>query len=296
MAFAILSAAMTAWARANFDAAGVSNANSSRFTLFGSYFNIGLLFFLASLGSDALRHPIFARWLPTTRQPLVIRAALALFLILATCSYARSVRVYRSAAAFNSMVMDAYLSQPDPILEARIFPDLAYVAQLKQHLQSHRLGPYRNLEPPASAADSVVLASAPPQSKPAPVEHGVTSGFACPVDVVTGIDVFLCTYGKQNSGYCQLDVLDEAGQRLAWSRTDAATMRDLSYQTFAFNDLADVRGQSLRLVLTYHPDPRSPGMVAVLAPEKLDVTFAFRVHGKNDPVAEFARRESATRK
>jgi len=297
LGFAMLSAAMTAWGRANFDAAGVSNANASRYTLFGGYFIVGLLLFLASLGPDALRHPIFTRWIPASRQPLVIRIALVLFLFLATVSYARSIEVYRSARLFNSMVIDAYLASPgEPTLEGRIFPNQEFVARLKKDLQRHHLGPYREMAPSASSAGPLVLTSATAESRPEPVARNLTGKFTCPVDVVTGIDVLLCTYGHSNSGYCRLDVLNEAGQRLAWSRTDASMLRDVEYQTFAFNDLADVRGQTLRLVLSYHTDPRSPGMVAAKVPENSEPTFNFRVRGMSDPIAEFARREQATQK
>jgi hypothetical protein len=296
MAFAVLSAAMTAWARANFDQCGVSNANASRYTLFGSYFCVGLILFLASLGPEALHHPIFTRWLPVCRQPAMVRTAFVLFLILSTVSFARSVKVYRSAGELNSRVIAAYLAQPaDPLLESSIFPNPDFVVRLKKDLQWHHLGPYRDLTQ-AALTDPVVFTSAINNANPEPVNRTLTSSFTCPVDVVTGIDILLYTYAQRNSGYCQLDVLDESDHRLAWSRTDASALLDGTYQTFAFNDLAGICGHTVRLVLTYHADPQSPGIVAALCPKNAEATFKFRVRGKNDPAVEFARRAGAASK
>jgi hypothetical protein len=144
LAFAALSAAMTAWGRANFDDSGLSAANASRFTLFGGYLCIGLVLFLASLGTDALMHPTFARWIPASRQRFVLRLAFVLFVLLAIGSYGMSIKVYRSAAALNARLIDAYRArQDDPVVLATIFPHIEMMTLYKHEMQRHHVGAFR---------------------------------------------------------------------------------------------------------------------------------------------------------
>src|SRR4051812_25030823 len=139
--FAVLSALATGWARAAFDAYGVSNGNSSRYTIFGAYFILGQVYYLgAGLAQE---------WWPSRVAMLTVRRAVftlaAVFVVLASISYVRGWRVYADAHDFNRLLSQAYSWGTRPIEgDQRIHPQPEAVAYLKRELQLLEIGPYAN--------------------------------------------------------------------------------------------------------------------------------------------------------
>jgi hypothetical protein len=139
--FAVGSALATGWGRAAFDEYGTANANASRYTLFGSYFLAGMVFFLARARQGEAEKGATAPSLTAGRVGL---AALAVLGVLAALTYARSARVYHAAHQFNRMVMAAFAARGSSPLDRFIYPNRDVVGPFKAELQRLKIGPYRS--------------------------------------------------------------------------------------------------------------------------------------------------------
>lgn len=137
--FAVLSAAATGWARGAFDESGVTNANASRYTIFGAYLLLGQVYYVFT-GIGQVWWPRLA-WGTAARALVVV--VTATFVALSFVSYGRATRVYVDAHQFNQSLAQAYLwgSQPNAH-DKYIHPTPEAVAYLKQELQQLELGPY----------------------------------------------------------------------------------------------------------------------------------------------------------
>ena len=136
--FALGSAVLTALGRANFDEAGVANANASRFVLFGS----SALF--AGLYAGAMAPSRWRFHVPLNPRVVPTAAGLILFAC-ASVSYARSWKVYAEARRFDRLLAAAYADGPDGgPLHALIYPESKLVPGFKATLKRLRMGPYRD--------------------------------------------------------------------------------------------------------------------------------------------------------
>lgn len=138
-AFAVLSALMTAWGRATFDAYGIANANGSRFTIFAAHLPFALLCLLAGGGATA----------PWLRWPAAIGATM--FVAAAVVSYGRGVVVYRDAHRFDRELALVYATGDDAEL-TKLHPNLEHARAVRRILVERHLGPFRSASPVASAA------------------------------------------------------------------------------------------------------------------------------------------------
>jgi hypothetical protein len=143
--FALVSAAVTAWGRANFDAFTVSNANASRYTIFSAYLLLGQLYYLAAGFSEG--------WWKSRSLALAAILAGAAFAACSAVSYGKAINIYNNAHQFNQTVANAYAwgTQPTPD-DKYIYPNQDFVANLKIDLQRLELGPYSDRQ-----FDSTVL-------------------------------------------------------------------------------------------------------------------------------------------
>jgi hypothetical protein len=135
--FAVISAIITAWGRANFDQFTVSNGNSSRYTIFSAYLMLGQLYYLAAGFSEGWWN---SRFLATAAAFAAIT-----FAGFSAVSYKKAITIYNNAHQFNQMVANAYSwgNQPTPD-DKFIYPDPHFVIKLKGDLQRLELGPYSN--------------------------------------------------------------------------------------------------------------------------------------------------------
>ncbi len=135
--FAMVSALATGWGRAAFDEFGVSNANSSRYTIFGAYLILGQLYYLAA----GFAH---GWWNNAHSRRIAVISAMA-FVFLSMVSYDRAVKVYIHAHNFNKTLSYAYSWGLQPTAYDKfIHHNPESVNQLKRDLQRLELGPYNN--------------------------------------------------------------------------------------------------------------------------------------------------------
>jgi hypothetical protein len=136
--FALGSAALTGLGRAEFGAAGVANANASRFVLFGSY-GLYACLYAAGINSSGLTST-------RSRRHRVVPAmgAVVLF-VCAAVTYARSWKVYDEARRFDRLLAIAYASPgSESPFDDLIYPVRDEVPAFKATLRKLRLGPYRD--------------------------------------------------------------------------------------------------------------------------------------------------------
>jgi hypothetical protein len=145
--FALLgigSSLATGWARADFNAAGIINANASRYTLFASYLIVGIVMGLAEV-ARVTREAVVADTAPAPGRAVrwAGMAALGLLTLLGGLTYVRSVHVYRAAHRFNLLLAAAFADPGPSNLDASIYPSLEVTRALKANLKRLHLGPYR---------------------------------------------------------------------------------------------------------------------------------------------------------
>jgi hypothetical protein len=141
--FSVVSALATAWGRAAFDANGVSNANASRYTIFGVYLLLAHIYYVSAAWVEG--------WLPALpasargwKWRILIVSAIISFVLPAFISYARAVPVYVEAHDFNRVLTKAYVCGNRPTeFDQFLHPELDFVRQLKGELLRLQIGPYR---------------------------------------------------------------------------------------------------------------------------------------------------------
>ncbi|MBA1158172.1 hypothetical protein [Microvirga mediterraneensis] len=142
--FAGGSAIVTGWGRAGFDAAGVSNANASRYTIFGVYLLLGQVYYVAHLMAQrkALRAPSQPRRLHWSS--LAASLAVSATVLLGSITYYRAIRIYQDVRFFSAELATAYPIGLEPTpRDGFIHPSPEFVRQLKADLQRLKIGPYR---------------------------------------------------------------------------------------------------------------------------------------------------------
>jgi hypothetical protein len=150
VAFAIGSAVLTSWARAEFNGYGPANANASRYTSASSYLLYGLIYAFSRKWGLSERPARLAVVMDRRPFKCAVACATVLFLVAATRSYSASRSVYANAHTFNGMLAAAFASD-DPGAQTLIYPDADAARGMKRTLRRLRLGPYRTVVPSADA-------------------------------------------------------------------------------------------------------------------------------------------------
>jgi hypothetical protein len=134
--YAILSAIGTGWGRAAADGFGVLNGNSSRYVITGVYAVFGLLYFVMVEARSV------NRWSPTTA------IVYAVFLVLATTAYIRSVPIYLQARDNGRAMRTAFREDgSNTPVDEMLYPVVDKVRSLRSDLRRLHLGPYYGFVP-----------------------------------------------------------------------------------------------------------------------------------------------------
>jgi len=138
-ALAIGSAFVTAWGRAAGEY-GLATAEASRYTIFGVYLTLGLLYWYVP--------HIARRWndlVPSTSRHLA--AVFCVFIALSIVTFWRALSDYRWAIELNRSIALAYESGPHPgQRDWQLLPETlsAELQRAKEIMWSHRIGPFRS--------------------------------------------------------------------------------------------------------------------------------------------------------
>ena len=255
--FAIVSALATGWGRATFDEYGVSNANSSRYTIFGAYLMLGQLYYLVAGFAHGWWNN--ARW-----RRSAATGAMA-FVLLSMVSYGRAVKVYIDAHNFNRTLINAYPWGLQPTAQDKlIHPNPQAVYLLKRDLQRLELGPY-NSRPfnrqtlPIGEFKKVGLLSGGRQ---------IAQRFRASEDGLKAVAITLVTpNGKQTAGAVEWQVTEVgAAQPVAQGLLDAAYIRDWEAVRLKLPYLGDSKGREYQLALSGKADDAHGMGVALYAP------------------------------
>jgi hypothetical protein len=250
--FAFGSAVLTAWGRAKFDAFGVADANSSRYTVYSSFLVYGLIVFgAATVARPGWRLTGHARSRYTKRATF---AAVCILVVAAlgfsAVAYGRGVRVYRDAHHWNAELAQAYsLDSGARKLDRIIYPNPEVSEEIKSDLMRLHLGPYRfvretAVEAAAVTGDSVYRgAVALKPGAPLSVRFRATD------DGLDALGVTVVTWGQHSSG------------SLTWS-LDRIAHQVSRHVTGGVLDLTNVNDwQTVRLPVGYVSSSRNSTFV-----------------------------------
>jgi hypothetical protein len=204
--FAVGSGLLTAWGRARFDAIGVAEALSSRYTIFSSFLIYGLIVYVASLAASGRWQLARPRRLSKTgrfsdAQAAVATIVLAAVVAFGTLTYYRGVAVYRNAHLWNDLLATAYSFAPKArSLDRIIYPDPARAEKAKSTLLRLRLGPYRNVAEVAVSSPSVVGAAQFKSPVLLTPSTPVYEEFRAQRRGLAGLSVTVITWGRKPAG------------------------------------------------------------------------------------------------
>jgi hypothetical protein len=153
--FALGSAILTSWGRANFDAYGVANANASRYTIFGAYALYALIYAAAAELPMSDVPGRLASVIAGFRVRRLALCACGIFLLLATLSYWHSRVIYANAHYFNRILAAAFLRDDAASLKF-VYPNIEAVQEMKGTLRRLGIGPYYLNQAQTSGAGSTV--------------------------------------------------------------------------------------------------------------------------------------------
>lgn len=132
--FSLMSALLTAYARAHFDSYGIYNANASRYTVFSSYWIYAFVIIFLNDGLQTFQSAKSLRWL---------KGFLALFFLLSLVSYSKSKKVYKSAREFNQVLKRVYnFEAVDTTDDLSAYPNLDVVRDFRKTMKNLKIGPY----------------------------------------------------------------------------------------------------------------------------------------------------------
>jgi len=217
--FAVGSALLTAWGRAEFGT-GVAEANSSRYTIFGSFLLYGLVAYVAALAAAGDWYTLLPRR-PTPPGRIGDAVAAGAATLVVACviafgavAYDRGVAVYRNARQWNDQLARAYGFGPEArALDRIIYPDPERAEEAKATLMRLRIGPYRNMRElevssPASAGPKAFRA--PVQLTPA---TPIYQEFTAKDDGLDALAVTVITWGQRPEGRISWRLMKVSGHR-----------------------------------------------------------------------------------
>lgn len=259
--FAMVSALATGWGRAAFDEYGVSNANSSRYTIFGAYFLLGQLYYIATGFAQG--------WWNEAAQSARLRhiavIATAAFVLLSLMTYVRAVKIYSDAHRFNKALSKAYPWGLQPTAQDKfIFPNPEFVKKLKRDLQRLELGPYNNRQfnsqmlPVGEFMKAGLLSGG----------RQIVQRFTATENGLKAVIVTLVTpNGKQTAGTVEWQVTKVGViQPVAHGTLNAAPSQDWEAVRLKLPYLGDSKGSEFELTLSGRTDEAHAIGVALYAP------------------------------
>ncbi|MDP2025017.1 hypothetical protein [Sulfuriferula sp.] len=255
--FAMVSALATGWGRAAFDEYGVSNANASRYTIFGAYLMLGQLYYLAA----GFAH---GWWNNARLRCIAVICAMA-FVLLSMVTYDRAVKVYVDAHNFNKTLINAYTWGLQPTAQDKfIDPYPGSVKRLKRDLQRLELGPYNSRQfnrqsLPVGEFNKVGLLSGSRQ---------IAQYFTATEDGLKAVAVTLVTpNGKRTAGSIEWQVTEVGtAQPVARGTLNAARIQDWEEVRLKLPYLSDSKGREYLLALSAKSDDAHGAGVALYAP------------------------------
>lgn len=254
--FALISAAATGWGRAAFDEYGPSNGNSSRYSIFGVYLILGQLYYWASY---------FVHNKTDRKYFGFIASVSAVFIVLVSVAYIKSVNLYKNANDFNKSLANAYvwgLEVTDQ--DSRIYPNPDFVKQLKENLQRLELGPYNDRQYLTKKLISgevkkIILLS----DEKLIIQHFSASHNGLKALILK----FVTPNGKQNSGLISWQV-NEAGktQTIAQGKFESSNVHDWEEIRFKLPYIGNSMGHEFMITLSSVADDKHAIGVALYEP------------------------------
>ncbi len=155
--FAVGSAILTGWGRANFPPLGVANANASRYTIFASYLIYSIVYAAAAWQTPDFPPQIRAasRMWPVKLGMLML---IATFFICSARSYMNSIHIYHQAHNFNQQLAAAF-SEQNSEERKYVYPNQSVLDIMITDLKRMRIGPYRYTHPEGERAVMDILAA-----------------------------------------------------------------------------------------------------------------------------------------
>jgi len=266
--FAMVSAVATGWGRAAFDEYGVSNANASRYSIFGAYLMLGQLYYLAA----GFAH---GWWNHVGLRRIAALSATA-FVLLSVVTYVRAVNVYDNAHNFNKTLFYAYPWGLQPTAQDKfIHPNSESIKRLKSDLQRLELGPYssrtfNSQALPIGEFSKVGLLSGSRQ---------IVQRFNSTEDGLKAVVVMLITpNGKQKDGNIEWQISEVgAAQPVARGTLNAARIHNWEEVRLKLPYLSDSKGREYQLALSAKADDAHGLGVAMYKP----------VAGNNAPLTSY---------
>lgn len=255
--FAMISALATAWGRAAFDQYGVSNANSSRYTIFGAYLMLGQLYYLAAGFAQG--------WWSSVRLHRFTVIGALVFVFLSFVTYGRAVRVYIDAHNFNKILINAYPWGLQPTAEDKfIYPNPKFVTKLKRDLQRLELGPYNNRPFDREKLPVGEFRRAGLLSR----DRQITQRFTATENGLKAVVVTLVTpNGKRTAGSIEWKVTKlGVAQPVVTGRLNTAHIKDWEEVRLKLPYLSDSKGREYLLALSAKSDDAHGAGVALYAP------------------------------
>ncbi len=253
--FAITSAIITGWGRASNGQDYVSNENASRYTIFGAYLLLGQLHYLAY----GLAH----RYKDSASLRRLAAFGAVFFIVLATVSYDRAIKVFRNVHEFNQQISSAYIwgLQTTPY-ENSIYPNPPFM-KVKSDLQRLELGPYNDRQyesdplPIAKLQQLVLLSS---------TSH-ISQTFTATKDGLKDVEVMIFKpNGRRTLGiiHWQVTAADES-QILASGVLNAGGIEDYDTIRLKLPYLGDSEGRAYCITLSGSANSRHALAVALYA-------------------------------
>jgi hypothetical protein len=255
--FALISALVTGWGRAAFDQYGVSNGNSSRYTIFGAYLMLGQLYYLAAgFAND---------WWNQARSRRIAMVCSVAFVLLTIFTYARAVNVYTEAHNFNKTLSDAYIWGLQPTTQDKfIHPDTESVKRLKRDLQRLELGPYNSRQFNREVLAVGEFKKAGMLSR----NIQIAQRFTATDDGLKAVAItFVTPNGKRTSGIIEWEVTEVGeAQPLASGTLNASISQNWAAVRLKLPYLSESKGREYQITLSARAeDSLAPG-VALYAP------------------------------
>lgn len=148
--FALGSAVLTAWGRAELDASGVAQALTSRYTIFGAFPLYAIIHYVgaaAARGEWRSLLPRISASLPARAAAAAATLVIAAAIGLGAVAYADGAHSYRGARAFNDGLHAAYALRPEARkLDGWVYANPVRAEEVKADMLLFHIGPYRGVD------------------------------------------------------------------------------------------------------------------------------------------------------
>lgn len=254
--FAMISAVATGWGRAAFDDYGVSNANASRYTIFGAYLTLGLLYYVGA--------GLAYGWWNSKRARGIGATAATVFTLFAGVTYARGIEVYANAHDFNHALANAFPWGAQSTKQDKfVHPDPEFVKRLRRDLQRLEVGPYRSRQfnvqtlPAGEFSEAGVLYGG----------GQVSERFVATQRGLKAIAITLVTpNGERTSGVVRWQLSDvDSAALVADGTMDAEEIENWGDTRLKLPYVGESKGREYELILSSEADHTAAAAVALYA-------------------------------